>query len=299
MPPTPSLPYDGAISRFFETEASPEIRRAIEEGRKRDILGDDSAYPYDRWMPKAEYEDQLEALQIELMKAQHWVQETGARVVALFEGRDTAGKGGAIARVTLNTNPRIVRVVALPKPSDRERGEWYFQRYVAHLPTAGEMVLFDRSWYNRGVVEQVFGFCTSDERRRFFDQLPGFEETLKDEGLHFVKFWLTISRAEQLRRMLRRESDPLRQWKLSRIDVDGLALWDDYTHAIEETFAHSHTEVAPWTVVRADDKYRARLSVIRVLLGMLDYSGKDVAAVGRPDPGIVGGPELLMTRAGG
>jgi polyphosphate kinase 2 len=292
------LPFDGAISRYYEKGTPKPVRRAIEEGRKRDILADETAYPYDRWMPKEAYEAELDRLQIELMKCQRWIAESGARVLAIFEGRDAAGKGGAIARITRNTNPRIVQVVALPKPSDRERGQWYFQRYVEHLPSAGEMKLFDRSWYNRGVVEHVFGFCTPAERARFFDQLPGFEATLAGEGIRFVKFWLTVSRAEQLRRMLRRESDPLRQWKISRIDVDGLDRWDAYTAAIDETFSRSHTEAAPWTVVRADDKYRARLAIIRVLLGMLDYPGKDRDAIGPVDPGIDGGPALRNSNGG-
>ena len=293
------LPFDGAISHHFHKAAPKAVRKAIEDGRKRDILADDDAYPYERWMAKSDYEAALARLQIELMKCQRWVSESGARVLAIFEGRDAAGKGGAIARVTMHTNPRVVQVVALPKPSDRERGQWYFQRYVAHLPSAGEMKLFDRSWYNRGVVEHVFGFCSPEERARFFEQLPGFEATLAGEGIRFVKFWLTVSRAEQLRRLLRRESDPLRQWKISRIDVDGLALWDAYTAAIDETFARSHTPAAPWTVVRADDKYRARLEVIRVLLGMLDYPGKDAEIIGAPDPGLTGGPALRNSNGNG
>ena len=295
----PSLPFDGAISRYYRKDAPKPIRQAIRDGKKRDILADDSAYPYDRWMPKPEYEAQLAALQIELMKAQHWLAETGARVVAVFEGRDAAGKGGAIGRLSMHTNPRIVRTVALPKPSDRERGQWYFQRYVAQLPCPGEMVLFDRSWYNRGVVEHVFGFCTPDKRARFFDQLPGFERMLVHEGIHLVKFWLTVSRAEQLRRLLRREEDPLRQWKISRIDVDGLALWGAYSAAIDETLEASHSPDAPWTVVRADDKYRARLGMIRHLLAGLPYTGKDPDALGAADPGIVGGPELRNRNGNG
>jgi len=286
------LPFDGAISRFFEDDAPEAVRAAVREGRKRDILTDDDAFPYDRWMKKDDYEDRLAALQIEVMKLQHWVAETGARVVALFEGRDAAGKGGAIRRLTLNTNPRIVRTVALPKPTEREQGQWYFQRYVAQLPTAGEVVLFDRSWYKRGVVEKVFGFCTDAQRAQFFAQVPEFEAMLVDEGVHLVKFWLNVSQAEQLRRMLKREGDPLRQWKLSRIDVEGLSRWGAYSRAISETFAASHRPAAPWTVIRADDKYRARLAVLQAVLGGLDYVGKDAAIVGHPDPAICGGPEI-------
>jgi len=287
-----TLPFDGAISRYFRDEAPASVRRAIEEGRKRDILTDDEHFPYDRWLPKDDYEAHMAALQIEMMKCQHWLREAGARVVVLFEGRDTAGKGGAIARVTQHTNPRITRVVALGVPTERERGQWYFQRHVEHLPTRGEAVLFDRSWYNRAVVEKVFGFCTDAERTRFFAQLPDFEAGLVSEGIHLVKIWLNISRAEQLRRLLRRESDPLRQWKISRIDVEGLWKWQEYSDAIAETFRLSHTPVAPWTVIRADDKHRARIAVMQVILGGLAYAGKDEAVVDAPDPAICGGPGL-------
>ncbi len=298
-PPQHPKPFDGAISLYFERQAPEPVRAAIKAAQKRDVMARDTDYPYDRWMPKKAYEAELARLHVELMKCQRWVSDSGARVVALFEGRDASGKGGAIARVTMHTNPRIVRVVALPKPSDRERGQWYFQRYVAHLPTAGEMVLFDRSWYNRAVVEHVFGFCSDAERARFFAQLPGFESALVGEGVHLVKFWLTISRAEQLRRMLKRESDPLRQWKISRIDVDSLPLWDAFTDAIDDTFARSHSDVAPWTVIRGEDKYRARLEVLRTLLAGIDYAGKDPQAVGQPDAKIVGGPVLRLSNGKG
>jgi polyphosphate kinase len=285
-----NLPFDGAISRFYEKKAPKAVREAIAEGKKRDILA--NGYPYDRWMDKKDYEAELSALQVELVKFQRWVQETGARVVVVFEGRDTAGKGGAITRFTMNLNPRVARVEALPKPSDRQATQWYFQRYVERLPAAGEIVLFDRSWYNRGVVEHVFGFCTEAERERFFSQLPGFEATLVDDGIHLVKLWLTISQAEQLRRMLAREADVLKQWKLSRIDVDGLSKWGDYTVAIDETLARSHSITAPWTVIRADDKHRARLAAIRTVLSGLDYAGKDASVAAPPDPAICGGPEI-------
>lgn len=284
------LPFDGAVSRFLAEGAPESVRDAIEDGKKRDVL--DDSYPYERWMKKPDYEAELDRLQVELAKCQRWVQDSGARLVVLFEGRDGAGKGGAIRRMTMNLNPRVARVVALSKPSDRERTQWYFQRYIAHLPAAGEITLFDRSWYNRGVIEHVFGFCTPDERARFFAQLPGFESTLVGEGIVLVKLWLNVGRAEQLRRLLAREGDPLKQWKLSPIDIQGLARWDAYSGAIEETFRRSHSPVTPWTVVRADDKYRARLAVIRAVLGRLDYAGKDPAVVDDNDPGICGGPEL-------
>jgi len=283
-------PFDGAVSKFLAKEAPASIRNAIADSRKRDIL--DPSYPYDRWLDKSDYEAELATLQIELAKCQRWLKDSGARLAVVFEGRDGAGKGGAISRITQNLNPRGAHIVALPKPNERERSQWYFQRYVEHLPAAGEMALFDRSWYNRGVVEKVFGFCTPEERDRFFIQLPDFEAMLVRETIVLVKLWFNVGRAEQLRRLLRREADPLRQWKLSRIDIDGLGLWDAYSEAISETFSASHTAVAPWTVIRADDKYRARLTAIRAILGALDYAAKDESVVDRLDPKICGGPDI-------
>lgn len=288
-----TLPFDGAISRFFTDEAPEAIREAIEEGGKKDIL--DPSYPYDRWMKKSEYEDEIEALQLELVKMLGDVKATGKRIVVVFEGRDAAGKGGTIKRFRENLSPRAARVVALSKPTEREAGEWYFQRYIDHLPTKGEIVLFDRSWYNRGVVEKVFGFCTDDQREKFFHQVPEFESMLADEGIQLFKIWLNVGRAEQLRRFLERESNPLKQWKLSGIDVKGLSLWDAYTDAITETLERSHTDVAPWTVVRSDDKYRARLGAIRTVLSAIDYAGKDAKVAHAPDAKIVGGPDMLAT----
>ena len=286
--PATGLPFDGAISRYFRDEAPKEVRKAIGDGDPDEILT--GSYPYDRWMKKKDYQAEMDRLQLELVKLQADLKATGKRMVLVFEGRDAAGKGGAIERVTANMNPRVARIAALSKPSDVEAGQWYFQRYVAHLPTAGEIVLFDRSWYNRGVVEHVFGFCDPDQRAHFFAQLPRFEEMLVDEGFLFAKFWLNVGRAEQLRRFLAREGDPLKQWKLSRIDVDGLAKWDAYSDAIRETLERSHTDVAPWTVVLADDKYRARLEVIRHVLSLTGYAGK--GDIGAPDTRIVGGPDI-------
>ena len=283
-----SLPFDGAISRYYEKDAPKAIREAIREGTDKDIL--DPSFPYDRWMKKKDYEDELDALQLELVRLQRDVKETGKRVVVVFEGRDAAGKGGAIQRVRENLNPRGCRVVALSKPSETEAGQWYFQRYIQHLPSAGEIVLFDRSWYNRGVVEKVFGFTTDPDREKFFRQLPEFEDMIVSEGIVFLKLWLNVGRAEQLRRFLARETDPLKQWKLSVIDVEGLAKWDDYSAAIRETLDRSHTASAPWTVVRSDDKYRARLAVIRSILARVDYAGKGKVAL--PDPAICGGPDI-------
>jgi len=283
-------PFDGAITRFFEEDAPKDVREAIRDAGKKNVL--DPSYPYDARMDKGEYEDQLEALQIELVKAQAWVKSSGARIAVVFEGRDAAGKGGSIKRVRENLNPRVAGVVALSKPTEREAAQWYFQRYVHHLPSGGEMRLFDRSWYNRGVVEHVFGFCTPAQRQVFFRQLPDFEQMLVDDGVHLTKIWLNVGRAEQLRRFLDREQDPLKHWKLSWIDVEGLKRWDAYSDAIGETLTFGHTTHAPWTVIRSDDKRRARLAVIRAILSGLDYDGKDAEVVGRPDPAICGGPEM-------
>lgn len=288
----PAIPFVGEISRYFLNDAPADIRRAIEERHDSDIL--DPAYPYRTEMPKAEYQARAKALQVELVKMLRDVVTTGKRVVVLFEGRDAAGKGGAIEVMRENLNPRSAYIVALPRPTDRETGQWYFQRYVAQLPAAGEIALFDRSWYNRGVVERVFGFSTPAQRTQFFRQLPDFEKMLVDDGVVLVKLWLNVGRAEQLRRFLDREKDPLKQWKLSAIDVNGLARWDDYTAAIRETLSLSHTPVAPWTVIRSDDKRRARITAMQAVLDRIDYAGKDQATVGTPDPLITGGPEMLV-----
>ena len=284
------LPFDGAISRYFREGAPRAVRKAIEKAGKDDILS--KSYPYRTQMKGRDYDAQMEALQRQLVRMLADVKATGKRVIAVFEGRDAAGKGGAIDRVRENLNPRVANVVALSKPSDREAAQWYFQRYIDWFPAKGEVALFDRSWYNRGIVEPVFGFCTPDQRAHFFHQLPDFEKMLVDDGIILVKFWLDVSRAEQLRRFLAREADPLKQWKLSSIDIDGLAKWDDYTTAIAETFGVSHTVHAPWTVVRSDDKARARIAVIQSLLRAVAFEGRDDTAIGLPDPGITGGPEI-------
>ena len=283
-----ALPFDGAISAFFENDAPDDVRDAIKNAKKHKILSD--SYPYDDEMGKHAYEDEIKALQHELVRFQADVKESGKRVVIVFEGRDAAGKGGTIKRFRENLNPRVARVVALSKPSDREAGEWYFQRYIDHLPTEGEIVLFDRSWYNRGVVEHVFEFCKPDEREKFFGQVPDFEKMLVDEGIILKKLWLNVGRAEQLRRFLKREKDPLKQWKLSWIDVEGLKRWDAYSNAIAETFDRTHTDHAPWTIVRSDDKKRARLAAIRTVLADVKYNGKGKVAT--PDPKICGGPDI-------
>ncbi|MFT6775571.1 MAG: polyphosphate kinase 2 [Paracoccaceae bacterium] len=289
-------PFGGAISKFLEDEVPKDLRKSIEKADKDDILS--SNYPYFERMKKHDYKDAYDKLQIELAKLQVWVRLTGARVVVVVEGRDAAGKGGAIERLRKNLNPRSARVVALGKPSDAEAGQWYFQRYVEKLPTAGEMVFFDRSWYNRAVVERVFGFSSSAERERFFLQAPNFEEMLVQDGVLLFKIWLTVSRAEQLRRFLARESDPLKHWKVSEIDVASLGKWDPYTDAILEMFERTHRSAAPWTVIRADDKRRARLAVIRRVLGGIHYDGKDQDVVGQVDERIVGDPLTMPVREG-
>jgi polyphosphate kinase 2 len=281
-------PFDGAISRYVAEDAPKEIRKALASADEDDIL--DTLYPYRGRIDDEDYEDANEACQLELIKMQRWLRAEGQRVVVVFEGRDAAGKGGTIHAFTENLNQRWTRVVALPAPSDVERGHWYFQRYIAHLPSRGEMVLFDRSWYNRAIVEHVFGWCTAAERERFFMQLPEFEDMLVRDGVILVKVWLAIGRSEQLRQFLQRESDPLKQWKLSQTDIDGLSRWHDYTSAIAETFALSHLPIAPWTVIWGEDKRRARIAAMRSVLERLDYPGKDVEP---PDPRICGGPELL------
>ena len=284
------LPFDGAISAYYRDEAPEAVRSAIEDAEKHDVLN--PRYPYPERMKRKLYEAEMQALQIELVKMQAWVKETGQRIVLVFEGRDAAGKGGSIKRLTENLSPRTARIVALSKPSETEAGQWYFQRYIEQLPTEGEIVLFDRSWYNRGVVEHVFEFCTPGERALWFRQVAPFERMLREEGIKLQKFWLNVGRATQLERFLARESDPLKQWKLSWIDVEGLKRWDAYTAAIAETLKRTHSEHAPWTVVRGDDKRRSRLGVIRETLSALDYDGKNAEAVGSPDPRIVGGPDL-------
>lgn len=287
----PEIPFVGDITRFLEEEAPADIRKAILAAGKDDILS--PGYPYAEEMKNKDYEAQMERLQVELVKMYYDLRASGKRLCVLFEGRDAAGKGGTIERVRENLNPRSAYIVALPKPTEREASQWYFQRYVDWLPAAGEIALFDRSWYNRGVVEHVFGFCTPAQRKLFFRQLPDFERMLLDEGIVLVKLWLSVGRAEQLRRFLAREKDPLKQWKLSWIDVEGLKRWDAYTGAIAETMEKSHTRHAPWTVILSDDKARARIAAIQTVLRAVDYAGRDKAAIGKIDRKICGGPELL------
>ena len=239
------------------------------------------------------YDRQMGALQRELVKMQAWQEESGERVVIVFEGRDAAGKGGNIKRVRENLNPRRARIVALPKPGERERGEWYFQRYARHLPSTAETVLFDRSWYNRAGVERVMGFADEAQVERFLDEAPRFEAMLVHDGMHLRKVWLNISQATQIKRFHDRRHDPLKGWKLSPMDVEALSRWQDYTRARDAMFEATHTPRAPWTVVRADDKRRARLALIASLLDGLGYAGKDQGVIDAVDRSLVGGPEVL------
>jgi polyphosphate kinase 2 len=245
-------------------------------------------YPYDHKMTRREYEEFKRSLQIELLKLQSWVKETGQKVVLLFEGRDAAGKGGTIKRFTEHLNPRGARVVALEKPSERESSQWYFQRYIEHLPAAGEIVMFDRSWYNRAGVERVMEFCTPEEYLEFMRQAPELERMLVRSGIHLVKFWFSVSRGEQRTRFASRQTDPVRRWKLSPMDLASLDKWDAYTEAKEAMFFYTDTADAPWTVIKSNDKKRARIAALRYVLHTLDYADKDTEVVGQPDPLIVG-----------
>ena len=245
-------------------------------------------YPYEERLARVSYEQQKRLLQIELIKLQSWIKDSGRRVVLLFEGRDAAGKGGTIKRFTENLNPRGAHVVALEKPSEREQTQWYFQRYVYHLPSAGEIVMFDRSWYTRAGVERVMGFCDPQQYEEFLKQAPAFEKMLVNDGIGVVKFWFSVSRSEQLTRFAIRQVDPVRQWKLSPMDLASLDKWDAYTEAKVRMFRKTDTKNAPWTVVKSNDKKRARLEAIRHVLSRFDYDGKDHSLVGISDPLVVG-----------
>ena len=256
----------------------------------------DGGYPYKNLMSRRNYEREKYKLQVELLKLQAWVRSTGQRLVILFEGRDAAGKGGTIKRFMEHLNPRGARVVALDKPTEAERGQWYFQRYVEHLPTRGEIVLFDRSWYNRAGVERVMGFCTDEEYLEFIRQAPEFERNLARSGIHLIKFWFSVSRKEQRRRFRERKSHPLKHWKLSPVDMASLDKWDDYTHAKESMFFYTDTADAPWTVVKSDCKKRARLNALRYVLHKLPYGNKDLEQVGPIDPLLVGRAHVVYER---
>jgi polyphosphate kinase len=253
-------------------------------------------YPYRNLMSRRNYEREKYNLQVELLKLQAWVRQSGQRVVILFEGRDAAGKGGAIKRFMEHLNPRGARVVALEKPTEVERGQWYFQRYVEHLPTRGEIAMFDRSWYNRAGVERVMGFCADDEYLEFMRQAPEFERNLVRSGLHLIKFWFSVSRKEQRRRFKERQSHPLKHWKLSPIDLASLDKWEEYTKAKESMFFYTDTADAPWTVVKSDCKKRARLNAMRYVLHKLPYANKDLDRIGPIDPLLVGRAHVVYER---
>ena len=276
-----------ARAKPTESKTPQENGKAAESGplvpAKSAELND---YPYTTRLDRKTYETEKSALQVELLKVQHWVQETGQKFVLLFEGRDAAGKGGTIKRFTEHLNPRTARVVALNKPSEEERGQWFFQRYIRHLPTAGEMVLYDRSWYNRAGVERVMEFCSPTEYLEFMRQTPEFERMLVRSGIKLFKYWFSVTQDEQAKRFQSRETDPLKRWKLSPIDRASLNKWDDYTEAKEAMFFYTDTADAPWTVIRSNDKKRARLTCMRHFLSKLDYPDKDPKVATPPDPKI-------------
>ncbi|MBL4697120.1 MAG: polyphosphate kinase 2 [Rhizobiaceae bacterium] len=245
-------------------------------------------YPYEERLKRSDYEATLETLQEELVKLQYWQGETGQRIMVVFEGRDAAGKGGTIGRFRQHLNPRHARTVALSKPSDTERGQWYFQRYVDHFPTDGDMVMYDRSWYNRAGVEPVMGFCSDEQHRHFLEQVPAFEQMIVNDGIILFKFWLNVGREMQLERFHDRRHSPLKVWKLSPIDLKALDKWDDYTSVRNSMFEHTDTDHAPWTVVRTNDKRRARICAIRHLLLNVDYEGRDLKKIGDMDEKILG-----------
>ena len=260
------------------------------------LLEMEDAPPYSDKLGNKEYEAELRELQIELLKLQKHVKEAGEKVVIVFEGRDAAGKGGSISRFLQNMNPRSARTVALPKPNETEKGQWYFQRYINHLPTAGELVLFDRSWYNRAGVERVMEFCTPKEYGEFFRQVPSFERALVESGVHLTKFWFTVSRDNQAKRFEERQKDPLKQWKYSPMDAEEQKRWDDYSAARDEMLAQSDSDAAPWTVVNSNEKKRARLESIRHVLHEVDYEHKHHKVAHAPDPLVVQPASALLSR---
>ena len=289
---------DDAIALKRALQSS-EAELIVDGPHPDDDLADDwrqGGYPYRNLMLRKSYEKAKYGLQVELLKLQNWAKERKQKIVLLFEGRDAAGKGGAIKRFMEHLNPRGARVVALEKPSEAERGQWYFQRYVQELPTAGEIVLFDRSSYNRAGVERVMGFCNDEEYREFMRQAPEFERNLTRSGLHLIKFWFSVSREEQRRRFKERQYHPLKQWKLSPIDLASLDMWEDYTRAKEAMFQHTDTADAPWTVIKSDCKKRARLNAMRFLLHRLPYDGKDPKKIGPLDPLLVGRAHVVYER---
>ncbi|MBU2580549.1 MAG: polyphosphate kinase 2 [Alphaproteobacteria bacterium] len=287
---------NGAAPATSELQQSPvhhlaEMRHNPEQIRQ---LFETGEYPYKRKISRGSYEKHKAELQVELLKVQDWVKQRGEKIVLLFEGRDAAGKGGTIKRFTEHLNPRGARVVALEKPTEREKSLWFFQRYIEHLPAGGEIVLFDRSWYNRAGVERVMGFCTPNEYLEFMRQTPELERMIVRSGIRLYKYWFSVTREEQLRRFNSREHEPLKKWKLSPIDRQSLNKWDDYTEAKEAMFFYTDTADAPWTIIKSDDKKRARLNCIKHFLATLPYPGKDLSVIGKPDPLIVGESSFVI-----
>ncbi len=281
---------------FGDLEELLETKRPLQGLKNSETLKinhEKGLYPYREKISLSEYERVKLGLQAELLKVQNWIKQEGERIVCLFEGRDAAGKGGTIKRFMEHLNPRAAHIVALEKPTEREKGQWYFQRYIRQLPTRGEMAFFDRSWYNRAGVEKVMGFCSSREYLEFLRQCPLVEKMLVNSDIRLFKFWFSVSRIEQLRRFHARKVDPLKQWKLSPIDMESLHRWDAYTNAKQSMFFHTDTADAPWTVVKSDDKKRARINCMRYFLTKLDYPDKDPQAIGKPDPLIIGSVEQL------
>lgn len=286
------FPMVSVINEMVEKHIPKDlVERVRATTDKKQIVS--SVYPYERMMSKTEYEKEIELLQIELVKMQSWLIRSGEKIVMIFEGRDAAGKGGTITRFTDHLNPRGARVVALAKPTEREKGQWYFQRYVSNLPTNGELVFLDRSWYNRAGVEKVMGFCSPGEYLEFMRQAPEFERMITRSGVRLFKFWFSVSREEQLRRFLSRAKDPLKQWKLSPMDLESLSRWDEYTEAKESMLFYTDTADAPWTIIRSDDKKRARLNAIKFLLNNIDYAGKDEELLSDMDPLVVGSAKTI------
>lgn len=281
------------ILKILVKNAKAKIRASSQATNYEDELvknWEKAEFPYKHRMGNKRYEKEKLPLQVELLKLQKWVKETGKKIVIIFEGRDAAGKGGTIRTFMEHLNPRGARVVALAKPTEAEKGQWFFQRYVAHLPTRGEMVLFDRSWYNRAGVDRVMGFCTDQEYAEFMRQCPQFEENLVNSDTILIKFWLSVTQEEQKRRFKSREIDPLKRWKLSPIDIASLSKWDDYSRAEQAMFFATNTASCPWIVIKSDDKKRARLNAMRYVLSIIDYDQKDPEAIGTVDP-------LILSRA--
>jgi polyphosphate kinase 2 len=285
--PSPNDPPEPVLKSHIS------VRDLLDDDAPKIFEEDDSwrqGYPYTQKMTRAEYENLKRSLQLELLKLQAWVKDSGQRIVVVFEGRDAAGKGGTIKRFMEHLNPRGARVVALEKPTERELSQWYFQRYVQHLPAAGEIVFFDRSWYNRAGVERVMGYCTPTEYGEFVRSCPQFEQMLVESGIHLIKFWFSVGEAEQRRRFLERRTDPVKRWKLSPTDIASLDKWNEYTQAKEAMFQFTDTTTAPWTVVKSNDKKRARIEVLRWVLSRFDYPDKNTVVIGTNDPLIIGSP---------